>query len=241
MKYIDLIADFGDCKNLEEIRCAVEKIVLQMDYKNFLFGIEHYRSAGGSHRKIISSYPPAWLAIYEQRHYLDVDPVVRHMRTSHVPLIWETSMYRDPRQKEMMEEVNLWGLTDGLSMPLHTIDRKVGVLSLVGGDGHKPGSQVSLEEIGCAQLLVSFIHEAMERIAKAQALEEADDAVTLTPRERDCLQWSSIGKTSWEIGKILSISERTVNFHIYNAALKLHTYGRRHTAIKAILLGLIHP
>lgn len=35
----------------------------------------------------------------------------------------------------------------------------------------------------------------------------------LTSRHRACLYWASQGKTSWEIGQILGITERTVNFH----------------------------
>jgi LuxR family quorum-sensing system transcriptional regulator SolR len=37
--------------------------------------------------------------------------------------------------------------------------------------------------------------------------------VVLTTRERDVLRWTSEGKTSAEIGEILHMTERTVNFH----------------------------
>ena len=43
----------------------------------------------------------------------------------------------------------------------------------------------------------------------------------LTGRELECLEWVSHGKTSWEIGTILDLSERTVNFHLSNACLNL--------------------
>ncbi|MFT0533174.1 helix-turn-helix domain-containing protein [Castellaniella hirudinis] len=37
--------------------------------------------------------------------------------------------------------------------------------------------------------------------------------IKLSARHRACLYWASQGKTSWEIGQILGIKERTVNFH----------------------------
>jgi len=39
----------------------------------------------------------------------------------------------------------------------------------------------------------------------------------LSAREQSCLSWTARGKSSWEIGRILSISENTVIYHIKNA------------------------
>ena len=49
----------------------------------------------------------------------------------------------------------------------------------------------------------------------------------LTERERTCLQWVAVGKTSWETGRIIGVAERTVNFHIQNACRKLGVHGRQ--------------
>jgi hypothetical protein len=43
---------------------------------------------------------------------------------------------------------------------------------------------------------------------------------SLTQRERECLTWVAAGKSSWEISRIMAISERTVNFHIGNTKRK---------------------
>lgn len=47
------------------------------------------------------------------------------------------------------------------------------------------------------------------------------------------------GKSSWEIGVILRVSENTVNFHLKNAMRKLETNSRTHCLAKAIRPGLI--
>lgn len=62
----------------------------------------------------------------------------------------------------------------------------------------------------------------------------------LSDREKACLAWSARGKSSWEIGRILAISENTVVFHIKNAMKKLGTSSRTLAAVKAIQLGLIN-
>jgi DNA-binding CsgD family transcriptional regulator len=61
----------------------------------------------------------------------------------------------------------------------------------------------------------------------------------LTRREQDCLQWAAAGKTSWEIGQVLHITERTVNFHLGHTMSKLGCHSRQHAIVKALALGWI--
>jgi DNA-binding CsgD family transcriptional regulator len=61
----------------------------------------------------------------------------------------------------------------------------------------------------------------------------------LTGRERECLAWTVIGKTAWEIGMILSISERTAHQHVQSAARKLGTASKHQAALVALRMGWI--
>ncbi|MDY0309073.1 MAG: helix-turn-helix transcriptional regulator [Castellaniella sp.] len=63
----------------------------------------------------------------------------------------------------------------------------------------------------------------------------------LTEREHDCLYWAAQGKTSWEIGCILGISERTANFHIANSCEKLDVRTRQAAITAAMKLALLSP
>src|SRR5690606_33068394 len=58
-------------------------------------------------------------------------------------------------------------------------------------------------------------------------------------RELTCLRWAAIGKTSWEMGAILGLTERTVNFHIHNACRKLGVHGRQAAITVALSAGLL--
>lgn len=61
----------------------------------------------------------------------------------------------------------------------------------------------------------------------------------LTKREHDCLYWAAQGKTSWEIGQILGICERTVNFHIANSCTKLAVHTRQAAIARALHTRLL--
>ena len=66
-------------------------------------------------------------------------------------------------------------------------------------------------------------------------------APTLTSRECEILHWCAVGKTSWEIARILGLSESTITFHVFNAAKKLHVRGRVAACAKALALGFLDP
>jgi DNA-binding CsgD family transcriptional regulator len=65
------------------------------------------------------------------------------------------------------------------------------------------------------------------------------DVPNLTPREVESLRWTMEGKTAWEVGNILGISERTAVLHVNNAMHKLGCINKHQAVLKALRLGLI--
>jgi len=63
--------------------------------------------------------------------------------------------------------------------------------------------------------------------------------IRLTLREKVVLQWSALGKTSWEIAHILECSESAVNFHFCNIRRKFGVTSRSAALLKAVSQGLI--
>ncbi|MEM7523726.1 MAG: helix-turn-helix transcriptional regulator, partial [Pseudomonadota bacterium] len=64
--------------------------------------------------------------------------------------------------------------------------------------------------------------------------------LALSQREVECLSWVAVGKSSWDIGQIIGVSENTVNFHMKNIFMKLEVNNRTLAAVKAMKLGLIN-
>lgn len=61
----------------------------------------------------------------------------------------------------------------------------------------------------------------------------------LTRREAECLLWIAEGKTAWEAGAILGISEATANAHIARASAKLNASNRPHLVARAFVAGIL--
>jgi LuxR family quorum-sensing transcriptional regulator LasR len=68
---------------------------------------------------------------------------------------------------------------------------------------------------------------------------EQPAAIALTAREKEVLQWSAAGKSSWEISRIFNCTEAGVNYHFANIRRKFSVRSRGSAVVKALELGLI--
>ncbi len=89
------------------------------------------------------------------------------------------------------------------------------------------------------QFLAYHFHDAANTALRVRTV--VPPPVPLTDREIEILKWTSDGKAAWEIGQILRISERTVNFHVQNVMTKFGVHNKTHAAAKAVSYGLIAP
>jgi DNA-binding NarL/FixJ family response regulator len=69
----------------------------------------------------------------------------------------------------------------------------------------------------------------------------AGEGSLLTPREREVLGLVAAGRRNKEIAQALSLSEKTVEFHLTNLFMKLHTHSRTELALAARERGLLDP
>ncbi len=63
--------------------------------------------------------------------------------------------------------------------------------------------------------------------------------IGLTPRERESLQWAAEGKTDWEIGELMGISQHGADFHLRSARVKLGCVTRTQAVAEGLRRGLI--
>ena len=70
-------------------------------------------------------------------------------------------------------------------------------------------------------------------------MKRTETKTKVTDRERTVLQFLSKGATSRDIAKALTISERTVKFHIGNIIHKLEAKNRTEAVVVAMVRGLL--
>lgn len=187
-----------------------------------------------------SNYSSSWRERYdaEKLHY--IDPTVAHCATSSVPIVWEPETFGDPAQRAMYEEACAHGIRSGITLPIHGPTGEFGVISFA--SDARPSADFDKQIIQLMPTLSLIRDYAFESSLKfVHEPKGAEPVPRLTKRELEVLGWVMVGKSSWEISKITSCSEATVNFHIANIRQKFNVNTRQQALVKAISLGLLSP
>jgi DNA-binding CsgD family transcriptional regulator len=154
-----------------------------------------------------------------------------------LPAIWDHEMFNDGKAEAFWEEARSYGVSSGLTFSVHDQPGVTGIFALARDRFVDLQGQDLAALIGRAQLFASLLHHAVCRIDLPRLLPQT--TISLTPRERECIQWTADGKTAWEIGRILSISERTAVFHLNNVIQKTGAANKSQAIVRAIALRLI--
>jgi DNA-binding CsgD family transcriptional regulator len=219
---------------------AANKISLELGFKHFFHGMRLAASLAETSNFSLNGYPQAWLDHYSIHKYHRIDPLVDHCSRKIVPVAWDERFFVKPSAARLYEEGREFGINCGVTIPLHSPGVEVAMLTLVFHDQQEITNDDRFIALGKGQLFACHLHEAIKKMALVQ--KHAGLSVKpLTEREKQCLLWAAEGKTSWEISQILNITERTVVFHMANAAEKVGAVNRRQAVARAITMGLINP
>lgn len=239
MRYFDIVSQISRCVSTEALQRACKSAAVDLGYEFYLFG-GYYPVAEGI--VLSSNFPDEWRQRYDAEGYVAIDPTVRHCWTESNAVVWSKVSYTEGKQgdleKAVMAEAKQFGLSSGISIPVHGAGAEGGMLSLASG---KTGVDFANHEEAGLQIVANAMHEATKRI-----ISKSPDAIkssidNLSQREIECLSWTAKGKTSWAISQILDVSENTVIFHIRNAIKKLEVTNRSHAVARAIALSKITP
>lgn len=238
MVQLDMLESLQGCKSVEELHGAVRRITSEMGFEHFLYCVQVNLSLARPYQFILSGYPSQWRSHYDARRYVEIDPTISHCATRCVPIQWSRQAFSTPPAARMMNEATDFGLASGASFAIHGRRGEMAMLSLASSAKPDCANTDVLHALGEAQLLACYLHEAVQRVVLSKEAVPIGEA-RLTRREKECLLWASEGKTAWEIANIVRVSERTVVFHLQNAARKMGVATRQHAVARALSMNLI--
>lgn len=184
---------------------------------------------------LLNGWPKGWMEHYTKAKYYRDDPIAGWCRRSVNPFEWSEvpiSSEQSPRATEVMNTAKDFGLKKGFLVPI------------IGGSGSQACVTMAGEQPDYEPRAKRALHlMSMYAHSRCSALKMRDSdgqrRRVLTSRERDVLAWTAEGKTSSEIGDILGITQRTVNWHAEQSKRKLDAVTRTQAVIKALRLGEI--
>jgi LuxR family transcriptional regulator, quorum-sensing system regulator BjaR1 len=214
---LDFIFRIRECRDERAFAFDLARAIDQFGLDRYAIGT--LAIAGEAFKRNItrSTYPKEWAERYHPCGYEKSDPVIRHLQGAVKPKIWsELPTEKGSLAWRIMHEARDLGLRDGIAVPIVTGRglRAYANFATSTGDFRRDAAP-ALNLIGI------FAHHAIQSISDEKST--VPRAPTLTSREHECLKWLAEGKSHWETGEILSISARTVKFHLHSVAMKLGT------------------
>jgi DNA-binding CsgD family transcriptional regulator len=185
----------------------------------------------------VDNTPRDYREIFDNSEKTSRDPVMQHCKRNSVPIIWDQDTYSKQGLGDMWEEQARFGIRSGIAMALHMPEGRHFVLG-VDRDQPIPADTFAVTRlVADLQLFAVHAQDAAQRILTPAP--SSPGAPSLTPRELETLRWTMEGKTAWEVGSVLGISERTAALHVNNATHKLGCVNKHQAVLKALRLGLI--
>ena len=198
-------------------------------------GFACYMPADGRFGETIfaNAMPEGWTENYARRGYAAEDPLSERTRRETRPIYWTANDWdrtATPLQRRWRDDNLAADIAVGYAIP----DRSGGdlkVLSLAGE--HSDLHPLDLKVLHFAGI------EALTRMQELGVKRPAAMKSPLSRRECECLKWIAAGKTDWEIGAILALSEKTVNVYVERAKRKLGVQTRTQAIVYALRGGFI--
>ncbi len=168
---------------------------------------------------LMTTYSKKWVTYYFEKSFDLVDPVVFYAAKRSLPLDWQDIPLSGRKVRQFFSVAEDFGVHKvGVTLPVRCSAGGEALISL--GATDQPSEWVSIMRHKVPELIY-FSHLLHKEILNIRPEEDPVLSKDLSFREREVLRWAADGKTSWETGKILNLSERTVNFYITNACKKL--------------------
>jgi LuxR family quorum sensing-dependent transcriptional regulator len=224
---------------------SLDEIETDLGQRLAQFGIRHFvlvQALDASRRPngalIAGPSNREWRDFYFQERWARHDTLMKSGLHRLAPITWrafhrERQLSAEPRK--LYDAARGFGFVDGYFLPIHMLDGSVACVSMFAED-ELPSRGPAANALHLMSLYYSF---AARRILMPPT-PARNPAISLTPRQRECLQWVRAGKTDWEIGQIIGISEHTVIEHLDEARRRLGVRTRTQAVIEAVARGLIH-
>ena len=181
----------------------------------------------------VSRQDNAFWAEYRDQRLYSFDPVLARAARSSVCLAWseiEKSDHLDANEQRVFECARRYGMTDGISVPIHQTGNGFVLVSLIGN----PATMNQSVRL-VIHLAVTAVYTQFRALFHAETIQDR----ALTRRQIEIVAWLAVGKSDWEISQILGVSPKTVNFHVENIKRKYGVATRIQAIVAAMRDGLL--
>jgi len=234
LRFEDFIEQSRRIETVAELGTLYSSVVEAQGYENSVLTSLRGRKIG---RVSWAKIPDGYYDAYMHGRWDQIDPVVACSLRAIRPFLWSDVIERteltEP-QVRFMEECRNLKVQSGVVFPFHGPGHHLDIVSISRRTGEAPDR----ESFGLLHAISAQTWNRFLELSEEQPFLDPEGA-PLTPREIEILRWCKAGKTRSDIGEILSISSKTVEYHLSNIMTKLRANNQITAVVIAIQRGLI--
>jgi LuxR family transcriptional regulator, activator of conjugal transfer of Ti plasmids len=231
------------CQNIDSLCKTFERIMCHYGFDRYALAFDKEKKDDGM-PVVLATYEKEWVDYYFGNGYEKIDPVMLTTKSQQHPFLWNDvwqGLELTKKQTNFFYEAKEYGISSGFSIPIGLYGRENGMISLVSSVcDTEEISQITSEKFLELVVLTNYFQQIADKIVQVEGYNSGTKVTSnLTNREIECLGWAAKGKTNYEIGRILGISEHTVRSHIQSVCRKLAVTSKIQACIKAIMSGVV--
>jgi LuxR family quorum sensing-dependent transcriptional regulator len=152
-------------------------------------------------------------------------------RASFDSFAWDEAPITGTRARRVMDiSAQDYGLKRGFCVPIHGTGGYQATVTMAGHD-----VDTSRQARKAIEMMAYYAFKTDLKL-KSQTRKPL-----LSPREREVMRWAAAGKSAWDTGEILRISEQTVKKHMSAVLAKLDVCSKMQAIAESIRRGEIAP
>ncbi|MGH8524395.1 MAG: LuxR family transcriptional regulator, partial [Gammaproteobacteria bacterium] len=182
---------------------------------------------------VLTNYPHDWLRVYDHFEYIRLDPVAAQLLTDINPFTWDELPVIGSKVRTFWNRAARFGLRHGFTVPVHGPRGQHAMFGLSGTDGPIPseGRTARYERTW------SFALQLLKEVFGSYLQQDAASVKPLMPKQRGALSLIARGYSIREIGELLGLHPRTVEYHLSGALKNLGANTREQAIVRALLTG----
>jgi LuxR family quorum-sensing system transcriptional regulator CciR len=199
------------CEDLQQLGALLGDAALELGFRHFALLDHASLSAAAPDLVRIDNYPEAWVEEIVARAYAPDDPVHLASRRTNAGFGWRelgTLIRLERRHRNILSRGRHHGIAAGFTVPSNVPGEPSATCSFAVHAGH----DLPTARLHCAELIGTHALRAARRLRP-----RAPRRPHLSRRELQCLRFVAMGKTDWEIARILGLSIDTAHQYVKRA------------------------
>ena len=198
--------------DIVQLRTLLSDVALELGFHHFAL-VDHTGFGTGNSALRVHNYPEGWVEEWTASGFLHDDPVHLASRRSNIGFSWcelGTLVQLERRHRRILARSRRHGLSGGFTVPANVPGEPSASCSFA----VRTGCEIPAARLDCAGTIGAHALRAARRLRPSPALPPRP---RLSRREIQCLQLVAMGKTDWEIGRILGLSTETARQYVKRA------------------------